>query len=111
MRLAGFDAPAPWMGQSALALAAAGDTVGALRVRRDLERLPRDTWMIHTALVYANLSVGDTASALAEMEASRKAREIFPSWLSLYDPIFNPVRKSERFAAIARSFGLPEAAR
>ncbi len=109
--LAGFAAAAPWMGQSALGLAAAGDTAGALRVRRDLERLPRDTWMIQTALTYANLSVGDTARALAAMEASREAREILPKWLSLYDRVFDPVRKSARFAAIARSFGLPEAAR
>jgi TolB-like protein/tRNA A-37 threonylcarbamoyl transferase component Bud32 len=109
--LAGFDASAPWMGQTALGLAAAGDMAGALRVRRDLERLPRDTWMIHTALSYANLAVGDTSRALTEMEASRAAREVFPKWLSLYDPVFNPVRKSARFAAIARSFGLPDAAR
>jgi TolB-like protein/tRNA A-37 threonylcarbamoyl transferase component Bud32/tetratricopeptide (TPR) repeat protein len=109
--LAGFEASAPWMGQSALALAAAGDTAGALRVRRDLERLPRDTWMVHAALSYANLAVGDTSRALSEMEASRAAREIFPKWLSLYDRVFNPVRKSARFAAIAQSFGLPDAAR
>ena len=99
------------MGQRTLGLAAAGDTAGALRDRRELERLPRDTWMIHTALSYANLSVGDTVRALAEMEAARVAREDFPNWLSLYDSVFDPVRKSARFAAIARSFGLPEAAR
>jgi TolB-like protein/tRNA A-37 threonylcarbamoyl transferase component Bud32 len=109
--LAGFEASAPWMGQNALALAAAGDTASALRIRGDLEQLPRDTWMIHSALAYANLAVGDTSRALTEMEASRAAREIFPKWLSLYDRVFNPLRKSARFAAIARSFGLPEAAR
>ncbi len=109
--LAGFDASAPWMGQSTLGLAAAGDTAGAVRVRRGLERLPRDTWMIHTALSYASLAVGDTTRALTEMEASRAAREIFPKWLSLYDRVFDPVRKSARFAAIAQSFGLPDAAR
>ena len=109
--LAGFEGAAPWMGQSALGLAAAGDTDGALRIRRDLERLPRDTWMLQTALVYANLSVGDTARALDAMQASREAHEILPKWLSLYDPVFNLVRRSARFAAIARSFGLPEAAR
>ena len=109
--LAGFEASAPWIGMSGLGLAAAGDSAGALRNRRELERLPRDTWMIHTALSYANLAVGDTARALAEMEASHEAREIFPSWLSLYDPVFDSVRKSAHFAAIARSFGLPTAAR
>ncbi len=108
--LAGLDASAPWMGVSALGLAATGDTAGALRDRRDLERLPRDTWMIHTALSYANLAVGDTARALSEMEASRVAREDFPNWLSLYHSVYDPVRKSARFAAIARSFGLPLAA-
>ena len=108
--LAGLDAAAPWMGQSALGLAAAGDTAGAIREGRDLEHLPRDTWMIHTALSYANLAVGDTARALTEMESSRKARETLPSWISLYDPVFDPVRRSARFAAIARSFGLPGAA-
>ncbi|MEP6989339.1 MAG: protein kinase, partial [bacterium] len=109
--LAGFQGTAPWMGQITLGLAAAGDTAGALRVKRDLDRLPRTTYLIHSALAYANLAVGDTARALTEMEAARAAREIFPKWLSLYDRIFDPVRKSARFAAIARSFGLPDAAR
>lgn len=109
--LAGLDASAPWMGQSALGFAAAGDSADAFRIRRNLERLPHNTWMIHTALAYTNLAVGDTSRAMSEMEASRATREIFPKWLSLYDPVFNPVRRSARFAAIAQSFGLPGAAR
>ena len=101
--------PGPgWRGQAAYALARAGDTAAARATIRDLERLPRDTWLIHTGLVYATLGVDDTARALAELEAALRTREIMPKWDPLADYMFDPIRQSPRFAAVVRAFGLDE---
>jgi hypothetical protein len=70
--------------------------------------MPRDTWLIHTALMYAYLGVSDTSRALSELEAALRAREITPKWDPLSDPLFDPIRKSARFAAVVRGFGLDE---
>jgi len=99
---------APWRGQAAYSLGKAGDTAAAHATIRDLERLPRDTWLIHTALVYASLGVDDTARALSELEAAVRAREIMPKWNPLADYMFDPIRQSPRFAAVVRAFGLDD---
>jgi hypothetical protein len=103
---AGIEAPPPWRGQAAYALGAAGDTLAARAILRDLDRLPRDTWLIHTALAFATLGLGDTTRALSEMEAALRAREIAPKWNSFSDRMYDAIRQTPRFAAIVRGYDL-----
>ena len=100
---------APWKGQAAFSLAMSGDTNAAQAIVRDLQRLPRDTWLLHTAFAYAYLGLRDTSHALTELDAALRAREITPKWNTLADYVYDPVRASARFAAVVRGFGLDEA--
>jgi hypothetical protein len=86
-----------------------GDTAGATAIVRELRAAPKDTWLIHTALAHANLGLRDTSRALDELEAALRVREITPKWESLADYTYDSVRRSARFAAIVRGFGLDEA--
>lgn len=102
----GLVASPAWRGQAAFALGQAGDTATVKSVIRELERLPRNTWMVHTGVAYAALGIGDTARALSELEAAVRARELTPKWDTMSDPMFDPVRRSPRFASVIRGFGL-----
>jgi serine/threonine-protein kinase len=102
----GIEAPPPWRGQAAYSLGAAGDTLAARAILRDLDRLPRDTWLIHSASMWATIGMGDTTRALSELEAALRAREITPKWDSFSDRLYDPVRQSPRFAAVVRGYGL-----
>ena len=102
----GIEASAPWRGQAVYSLGRAGDTAAVHATIRDLLRMPPDTWLIHTGLAYAYLGLRDTASALAELERALAAHEITPKWDTFSDRMYDPVRSSPRFAAVARGFGL-----
>jgi serine/threonine-protein kinase len=106
--VAGVEGPAPWRGQAAYVLGMSGDTNGARTIIRDLQRLSGDTWMIHTAFVYAYLGVGDTSRALAELDAALHVREITPKWETFAGRVYDPLRGSARFAVVVRGFGLDE---
>jgi len=67
-----------------------------------------DTWLLHTALAYANFGARDTSHALTELERALAAREITPDWSSFSDRMFDPLRQSARFAAVVRGFGLDQ---
>jgi serine/threonine-protein kinase len=103
---AGVEGSAPWRGEAAYALAKAGDTAAARATLRELERLPADTWLVHTGLMYTTFGLGDTARALTELEAAARAKEIAPKWDTFSDRMFDVVRHSPRFAAAMRSFNL-----
>jgi TolB-like protein/tRNA A-37 threonylcarbamoyl transferase component Bud32/tetratricopeptide (TPR) repeat protein len=105
----GLEASPPWKGQAAFSLAMTGDTAGAMTIVRELRMLPQTTWLIHTALAHAYLGLRDTSRALSELEAALRIREITPKWESLADYTYDSVRRSARFAAIVRGFGLDEA--
>ena len=107
---AGVEGPAPWRGQAAFALGRLGDTTAARATLRELDRLPRNTWMIHTGTMYTALGLGDTTRALAELEAAFHAREIVPKWETFADRMFDSVRRSARFEAVVRAFNLDPAA-
>jgi hypothetical protein len=102
----GIEAPPPWRGQAAFALGKLGDTASARTILRELDKLPRNTWMIHTGTMYTALGLGDTTRALAELEAAFYAGEIVPKWETLADRMFDAVRGSTRFAVIVRAFKL-----
>jgi hypothetical protein len=90
-------------------LGMAGDTTTVRAAVHDFERMPRGTWLLHTALVYAHLGLGDTSRAVSELERALAARETTPDWNSFSDRMFDPIRHNARFAAVVRGFGLNEA--
>ena len=95
----------PFNGIAAYVLGATGDRAAAAEMARDLEAR-RGEWHVARALSYAYLGLGDTARALTALEASARAGEapIMP----LADPMFDSVRRSARFAAAVRLYGLDE---
>jgi serine/threonine-protein kinase len=93
-------------GISAFVLASMGDTAGAALIRRRLDRLPADTWMLNTARAFAYLGIPDTARALAALEAALRAREITPNSQPFAGRMYDGVRASARFARIVDGFGL-----
>jgi serine/threonine-protein kinase len=94
------------VGVAAYVLAATGDRAGAAATVRELEARARGEWSAATGLAYAYLGLGDTARALSELETAARAGE--RPYLTFADPMFDPVRRSPRFAAVLRGLGLDE---
>jgi eukaryotic-like serine/threonine-protein kinase len=93
------------VGVAAYVLAATGDRAGAAAMVRELEARPSE-WSVATGLTYAYLGLGDTARALSALETAVRAGE--RPYLSFVDPMFDPLRRSPRFAAAVRRLGLDE---
>jgi len=93
-------------GVAAYVLAATGDRTGAAATVRELEARPRGEWSVATGLSYAYLGLGDTARALSALETAARAGE--RPYLGFVDPMFDPLRRSPRFAAVVRRLGLDE---
>jgi serine/threonine-protein kinase len=94
------------VGVAAYVLGATGDRAGAAATVRGLEARPRDEWSVATGLTYAYLGLGDTARALSTLETAARAGE--RPYLSFADPMFDPLRRSPRFAAAVQRLGLDE---
>jgi len=99
----------PWRGQAAYALAKLGDAASARAALRQLDSLPRRTWMVHTGTMYVALGLGDTTRALAQLDSAQRGGEIVPKWETFADRMFDGVRKSPRFVAAVRRFNLDAA--
>jgi tetratricopeptide (TPR) repeat protein len=100
------DATPPWRGDAAYAIGRSGDTVAARRTIAELRAMPKDTWLVHTGLMYAYLGLRDTASALTELEVALKAHEFTPKWETFADKMFDPLRGSSRWARAVEAVGL-----
>jgi serine/threonine-protein kinase len=94
------------VGVVAYVLAATGDRAGSVAMVRELEARPRGEWSVATGLTYAYLGLGDTARALSALETAVRAGE--RPYLTFADPMFDPLRRSPRFAAAVRRLGLDE---
>ena len=92
------------VGVAAYVLGATGDRDGATAMVRELEARPE--WSVATGLAYAYLGLGDTARALSALETAAASGE--RPYLTFVDPMFDPVRRSERFASVVRAVGLDE---
>jgi serine/threonine-protein kinase len=62
--------------------------------------------MANTRMTVLYLALGDTAKALDALERATESGEIWPTYFSLSEPRFDPLRRSGRFAAIIRRAGL-----
>jgi serine/threonine-protein kinase len=92
----------PWNGMTAYDHAFAGDRAGAeARVRR-IEALPASLWFRNTGLAFGYLGLRDTARALAALEQATDRRETWATFNRVSDPIFDPIRKSARWAALLK---------
>jgi eukaryotic-like serine/threonine-protein kinase len=88
-------------------LAATGDTAIALGRLRELERLRPSGWLTAMTRAYVMLGMRDTTRALAALEQATDANEFWPSYGSVFDPMFDPIRSSARFHALLRRVNLP----
>ena len=104
--LARVGLPIPFSGSAGYVLGATGDTAGAKATLRELERHPRGDWQVRPSLTFVYLGLGDTARALSALEESAHAGE--PPVIPLADPMFDPLRRSARFAAAVQRLGLDE---
>lgn len=100
------DESGPRNGVSAYVLAALGDTARAAAIRRRLDSLPPNTWMLNTQRAFAYLGIPDTSRALAALETALRAREITPNSQPFAGRMYDGVRLSPRFAKIVDGFGL-----
>ncbi|MEK7402311.1 MAG: hypothetical protein AABZ80_08080, partial [Gemmatimonadota bacterium] len=88
----------------AYAYAMAGQRRNAERVSAPLEgKTDADS---RAALAVVQIAMGDTASALTNLEAASRAHSQFLFPMPLGTPIFDPVRSSARFRGILSAMGL-----
>jgi serine/threonine-protein kinase len=98
--------PYSGVGMAAYVLAATGDRAGAAATVQELESRARGEWSAATGLAYAYLGLGDTSRALSALESAVQAGE--RPYITFADPIFDPIRRSARFASVVRRYGLDE---
>jgi Flp pilus assembly protein TadD len=101
--------PLAWAGIMADVHGMSGDPAPAVRLIRDIERMRPRPWGAESSLAWALLGIGDSTRALAALERALDAREMWPSFFSMLEPMYDPVRHSARFATLVRRVGLDPA--
>ena len=96
--------PRVFDGMTAWNLEKIGNKARAAAIRRALD--VDTTWLVHTARVHAYLATEDTAKVLDEMEVALAKGEIIAQTIPFLDRLYDPVRRSARFAAVVRKAGL-----
>ncbi len=99
----------PFVGDAAYLYGRLGDTAAAHSILRDLGSRHPPLWMATVSIAYAYLGLGDTTRALDALALATDRGEIWPTYHPLCDYVFDGVRESARFAALARRVGLEPA--
>ncbi len=99
----------PWPGDRALVRAAIGDSVPAREVITRLEAMRPMPWFGYTVLALAYLSLGDHAKGLDALTHATDAHEMWPTFLRVKDPIYDPLRHDPRWMELVRRVGLTPA--
>jgi serine/threonine-protein kinase len=90
--------------------AATGDTARAWASLRAVELAGVPKTVVHTGRAFLLLGTRDTSQALAEFKAATDAKEIWPVFEPLSDPMFDDIRGSARLLALMKRVGLPPSA-
>ena len=96
----------PWIGFTAYVHGKLGEPDTAQRIIGVLQRQKPRAWNAETAIAYGALGLGDTALALTSLERATERGEVWPSFMAITGPEFDPVRHSARFQAVLRRVGL-----
>ena len=98
-----------WRVPAALLHAMMGNREPARSLAREIEaRHTARPGIRHTEMFVLFVALGDTARALNELERATDAGDHWPSYITLSSPLFDPIRRSARFAAVLRRVGLDE---
>ena len=98
-----------YSGTFAWVLGAADSLEYARSVIREIDARGGMGWLDQVNLSMAALALGDTARALAALEAGLERQEPIASWGPLWLRMYDPVRSTTRFRALLRRIGLDEA--
>jgi serine/threonine-protein kinase len=96
----------PWPGDRAVVRAAIGDSVPARQTIQRLQSARPMPWFGYTVLAMAHLAVGENDRALDALTRATDAHEMWPTFLRVGDPIFDPVRHTPQWAQLVRRVGL-----
>lgn len=89
----------------ALACAQAGDRQRALAILRELEVRRAAAYVPATSFATVHLALGDTNTALDELERAHREHDIRMTFLGV-DARWNPLRSTPRFRSLAHDMGL-----
>ena len=98
----------PWTGMRAYVLGITGDRAAVIKIIHALETPQPRAWLADCSLSLAYLSIGDTAQSLTALERSTDRHEICQNFLRVSNPIYDPLRRSPRWAAVLRRVGLAD---
>jgi len=93
----------------AYVLAKSGDTAAARQRLRVEDAETPQPGLANTRRTYTYLGLGDTARALSALERATDAKEVWPSTLSVYDPLYDSIRQTVRFQNLLHRVGLAPA--
>ena len=98
----------PWIAAKAYYKARLGDRAAASRIVRALESQSPRPYFGDMTVAYAALGLADTARALTALERATDDEEIWAEYLPVWNPMFEPIRTSPRFAALLHRVRLDE---
>ena len=104
----GMPTQPPWNGMRGYMYGVTGSRDTAIAVLRRLEATPPTLWFRNTGIAAVHFALGDTAAALTALERATNAGEIWPNYSAVLDPLYDPVRKSKRWAALIKRIGLSD---
>jgi hypothetical protein len=97
----------PWRGYL---IAVTGDRVGAKTFIDQREAVRGHDSFTNLTIAWTYLGVGDTTRALDALEQAVRAREPLPFSVPFSMPAYDPLRRSTRFAAVIKGYGMDPAA-